>query len=77
MQVAVGESGDYYRLLSKNVSTLESCCIGKKKLKIVISAFVTAEAWCFTDKMAAGCTKLCQITCSGYIMCITVHEGQR
>lgn len=48
-----------------------------KELKRAISAFVTAEAWCSTDKMAVGCTRLYQITWSGYIMFITVHEGQR
>lgn len=42
-----------------------------------ISAFVVAEAWCSTDKTAVGCTKLCQIACSSYIMCTTAYEGQR
>lgn len=56
---------------------MKSAVLMGKKLKVVISAFVTAEAWCSTDKMAVGCTRFCQMTCSGYIMCITVHEGQR
>lgn len=42
-----------------------------------ISAFVVAEAWCFTDKTAVGWTKLCQITHSSYVMSVTVHEGQQ
>lgn len=46
-------------------------------LYISISAFMVVEAWCSTDKMTVGCTKLCQITCSSHIMYITAHEGQR
>lgn len=38
---------------------------------------MVAEAPCFTDKTAAGCTKLCQIIYSSYVMSVTVHEGQQ
>lgn len=47
---------------------------------IYISAFIVVllvSSWCSTDKMTVGCTKLCPITCSSYIMYVTVYEGQR
>lgn len=74
-----GCSGKEWGLLQtsqeENKSAILKVALLEKKREI--STFAVAEAWCSTDKTAVGCTKLSQITCSSYIMSITVHEGQR